>query len=136
MKSPTLRWLAGVVVMLAAGCNHVPQDGPPANSPEQPSTGAVVRPTSSSAPVGELPLAPVPDKKLYAKSFLNRQAPELFVDRWVTSHPRTQGKMVLIDFWATWCVPCCQAIPHLNELHRRFADRLVVVGLSQETAEA
>ena len=40
--------------------------------------------------------------------------------------------MVLVDFWATWCPPCRAAIPELNKLSKRFSDRLLVVGLSDE----
>ena len=40
------------------------------------------------------------------------------------------GKFVLIDFWATWCGPCRRSIPGLNQLHARFKDRLVIIGIS------
>jgi uncharacterized protein (TIGR03435 family) len=33
------------------------------------------------------------------------------------------GKAVVLEFWATWCGPCVDAIPHLNQLADRFADR-------------
>ncbi len=40
-----------------------------------------------------------------------------------------RGKVVLVDFWATWCGPCVAAIPHMQELHDKFASKgLVVVG--------
>jgi thiol-disulfide isomerase/thioredoxin len=40
-----------------------------------------------------------------------------------------RGKVVLIDFWATWCGPCVAAIPHVKELYQKFQDKgLVVVG--------
>ena len=41
--------------------------------------------------------------------------------------------MVLIDFWATWCEPCADSMPHLESLHSRFASQgLVVIGVSQD----
>lgn len=40
-----------------------------------------------------------------------------------------RGQVVLIDFWATWCGPCVAAIPHVQELDRKFRDKgLVVIG--------
>jgi thiol-disulfide isomerase/thioredoxin len=42
-----------------------------------------------------------------------------------------KGKVVLLDFWATWCPPCRAAIPHLVELYEKHKDDgLVVVGVS------
>lgn len=74
-------------------------------------------------------------KKLWAKSVLNEKAPELKVTEWISEKPDTKGKFVLVDFWATWCGPCRKAIPELNEIQKQFKDDLVVIGLSDETAE-
>src|SRR4051794_15142354 len=42
------------------------------------------------------------------------------------------GKPVLIEFWATWCVPCRKNLPHMLELSKKYGDRLTIVGLSVE----
>jgi peroxiredoxin len=42
-----------------------------------------------------------------------------------------KGKVVLLDFWATWCKPCIISIPHLNELNLRFQEEeFFVLGIS------
>jgi thiol-disulfide isomerase/thioredoxin len=47
-----------------------------------------------------------------------------------------KGKVILINFWATWCGPCRVEIPHLIELQQRYGDDLVVLGVSiDDTAE-
>ncbi|PYJ60170.1 MAG: hypothetical protein DME24_10425 [Verrucomicrobia bacterium] len=41
-----------------------------------------------------------------------------------------KGKVVLLNFWATWCTACWSEIPDLIELQRKNADRLVILGIS------
>ena len=44
-----------------------------------------------------------------------------------------RGKVVLIDFWATWCEPCIEEMPVLERVQRRFATRpFSVVGINAE----
>lgn len=45
---------------------------------------------------------------------------------WVTLSG-LQGQIVVLDFWATWCPPCMEGLPHLQEIHDRYADEGVVV---------
>src|SRR5487761_589504 len=41
------------------------------------------------------------------------------------------GKVVLVNFWATWCPPCREEIPELLELKMEFKDRLEIVGFPE-----
>lgn len=51
--------------------------------------------------------------------------------------PVSESKLLLIDFWATWCAPCRVSIPRLNEFHQKFSEKgLEIIGVSQETREA
>jgi len=44
-----------------------------------------------------------------------------------------RGRIVLIDFWASWCPPCIVAIPHLSQLQKKYGARgFQVVGVSMD----
>jgi len=47
-----------------------------------------------------------------------------------------QGKVVLMNFWATWCPPCREEIPILIELTKKYPDQLVVIGVSMDDGPA
>jgi thiol-disulfide isomerase/thioredoxin len=67
--------------------------------------------------------------------------PELSVSEWIEQTPvklsDMRGRVVLLDFWATWCTPCRITIPRLNALHRKYKERgLVVIGLTNLYGQA
>lgn len=41
-----------------------------------------------------------------------------------------QGKVIIVDFWATWCAPCKASFPKLEELSKKIGDNLVIIGVS------
>ncbi|GAB1348183.1 TlpA disulfide reductase family protein [Ignavibacteriales bacterium] len=45
-----------------------------------------------------------------------------------------KGKIVIVDFWATWCPPCVKGVPDLVELQKKYGDDLVVIGISVDDA--
>jgi thiol-disulfide isomerase/thioredoxin len=59
--------------------------------------------------------------------------PPLTVTDWVNGQVSAEdmkGKVVVVDFYATWCGPCMAAIPHNNELLKKYKDKgLVIVGV-------
>ena len=48
-----------------------------------------------------------------------------------------RGKVVLIDFWASWCAPCMEEIPHLSQLQKQYGARgLRIVGIAMDDSAA
>ena len=49
-----------------------------------------------------------------------------------------RGKVVLLDFWGTWCPPCVESVPELRNLHKRYSKEanFVIIGISSDSDDA
>lgn len=82
------------------------------------------------------------EKKLMQKveSYASAEpAPNLVIDEWIGQEPvsldKLRGKVVLLDFWATWCGPCIATFPKLRGWHKKFGGDFVIVGVTQYYGE-
>ncbi|MEM1330700.1 MAG: TlpA disulfide reductase family protein [Planctomycetota bacterium] len=102
-------------------------------------TGA--EPASASAAKVERPGAadyqkaewPRPNGRLgTGASFQGRELPraeDIFEWTWVTPRPDLRGRVVVLDFWATWCPPCRRASPILDEIQKANTNDLAIVAV-------
>ena len=76
--------------------------------------------------------APAPASKAAAQAELS-SLPATTLDGAAVDTAALQGKVVVVNFWATYCVPCLKEIPSFNRLHEQLAGRgLVVLGVSMD----
>jgi thiol-disulfide isomerase/thioredoxin len=74
---------------------------------------------------------PAHNKNLYAKDLQGQPLPvKLGEEQWLTEKQKLDGKVLVLDFWATWCGPCIAANPKLEKLHKQYLDDLSVVAIS------
>jgi thiol-disulfide isomerase/thioredoxin len=70
---------------------------------------------------------------------LGDPAPPLTINAWVKGVPvdlKNTNAIYVIEFWATWCAPCKETIPHLAELQQKLKSKNVtIIGISTEPAQ-
>ena len=107
--------------MLAVACNQGPSEqtatasgdnAAPAPLFEVPAGGVTLRFVDTPAPVGDLSLETLAGQTLRMADL--------------------RGKVVLVNFWATWCGPCREEIPFLVRLAERYPDHLAIIGVSED----
>lgn len=66
-------------------------------------------------------------------SFVNDKAPDFAlksVDGKVVKLSDYKGKIIILDFWATWCPPCRKGIPDLISIQNEYKNDVVIIGVS------
>jgi thiol-disulfide isomerase/thioredoxin len=115
MKRIVLLLTLALPLLILTGCN----DG------EQAAVADTVDETAQAAEAAEVAVAAAPSLDFQLTS-LDGDAVNLADHR---------GKVVIVDFWATWCGPCRMVMPHLQQIHEEFAEKDVrVIALSVDRA--
>lgn len=124
--------LAGLKPALQALLLEAPPPADAPRPPPMPARGAGGDSQRESAPAAAKSAFPPITGQVSANDLRGKKGPLIKVGQWMTSEPGTQGKVVMVEFWATWCGPCLRSIPHLNTLHDKHKDQLVIIGVSDE----
>jgi cytochrome c biogenesis protein CcmG, thiol:disulfide interchange protein DsbE len=67
------------------------------------------------------------------RSLIGKPSPVLEPHKWIGEKPSLEGKVLLINFWAPWSIPCRKLIPELNALQKKFPEQLEVIGIFAES---
>lgn len=103
----------------SGGPDSVPNSPPPAAAPSG-KPRLPIEPAMSGE--GEMPRLLVGDA-----------APPLTIEKWIKGEPVKSfvpGHVYVVEFWATWCRPCKDSIPHLTELQAAHRDGVTIIGVS------
>lgn len=70
---------------------------------------------------------------------VGESAPIINITHWVKNEPSDKNlsdKFIVLEFWATWCGPCIAAVPHMNEIQKKYGqNNLYFISLTDESVE-
>lgn len=146
-------FLAGAVLIAALALTGCAEPAPESESESAPEVPAAKPPAGEKPapekPTGQKPAAESPSAGIPAAAQSSGEAPggeaastgpkapEIQAAYWLNTAPLSladlRGKIVVLEFWATWCPPCRTTIPHLVQMYKTYKDKGVVfVSLTNE----
>ncbi len=120
----------GLALCIAAGCRKkdTTSDNPPTVTKEQPAPKAAQ--TEEKIPAAA-EIKPAPDDNTIAEGHTFPPLEFTSLSGGQVNLASLRGKVVLIDFWATWCGPCRRVMPDLVETYKQYHDRgFEIIGIS------
>jgi thiol-disulfide isomerase/thioredoxin len=120
--------LAGVALILAGSTYFVRRDASPGHIGFSAMASVAAQPAPAAPAEGATPPVirfvknPEVAPPMQAEDILGKPVTKADWD----------GKVVLVNFWATWCPPCRMEIPELLELKKEYGDRLEIIGISED----
>jgi thiol-disulfide isomerase/thioredoxin len=126
--------LAGLAIGMAASRGRHMPPGPLASRFHESAESSSIKPVASAQSQPDITTLIGDDDDAVIRFASNPQPVPPFLlqdlDGNVVSTAQWQGKVVILNFWATWCPPCREEIPILVELAKKYKDSLLVVGVS------
>ncbi|MGA1709299.1 MAG: redoxin domain-containing protein [Phycisphaerales bacterium] len=68
-----------------------------------------------------------------ARDLRGQRAPAFAVERWMSDEDAPGQRLLVVDFFATWCGPCIAAVPHMRSLAQAYPQDVCVIGLTDES---
>ena len=118
-----------VVGLVIAGCNLESEDSSSRPVPPPSADVIVEKPIVATTPPPARSTPPV------ARLGVGDPAPKLQLDQFVLGSPLNEsleGKVHVVEFWATWCGPCRRSMPHISELQQYHRDEVTFIGVTRE----
>ena len=126
--------LAGLAIGMAASRGRQLTPRPPASRFHESAESSSIKPVANAQSQPDVTALVGDDDDAVIRFASNPQPVPPFLlqdlDGNVVSTAQWQGKVVILNFWATWCPPCREEIPILIELAKKYKDSLIIVGVS------